>query len=113
MNEFEIILNGGYKGCCNIFPASQLRMFLKDWYSPKDKVTITIIDIERDYWESDELADYAFRKIGNECFPLVYLNNSLIAVSQFPDKSDLDEWLVKSPVITKESILLSGKNNEK
>jgi len=105
MKNIDIILKGGYKSCCSVYPASQLRLFLKDWFSPKDEVNLVIIDIEKDYWETDLLADFAFKSLGDACFPLVYLNDELISVSKFPEKTDLVGWMTKKPVLTEDKIL--------
>ena len=105
MNSFEIVLKGGLKGCCSVYPASMLRSFLKDWFKPEDGVSLKITDIELDYWESDDMADKAYKLLKESAFPLVYMNDILIVVSKFPDKEDLIEWIKKTPTLEEQSLL--------
>ncbi len=112
MNEVDVILKGGLKGCCSVYPASQLRVFTKDWFRKDEEIVMNLIDIEFDYWETDALADFAWQQMGEQCYPLVYLNDRLIAVGKFPDKEDVVKWIANSPVLNKEHILLLKANFE-
>ncbi len=96
MNELKIVLKGGLKGCCTQYTATQMKQYTQPWFEDIQDLNYTIIDIEEDYWESEPLADLAYKYFKDKIFPLTYYNNNLVLIGQFPEKAECLE-IFKAP----------------
>jgi len=72
---------------------------------------LTIKDVEEDFWESDELADYGYMQFGDKIFPLTYLNGNPVMAGFFPEKEAFWESIKNPSVVTKEEIDNVKNNN--
>lgn len=104
MNNFEIILKGGLKGCCSTYSAHDLKELTKIWFENQPDIQLMIKDVEDDYWESDEIAEYGFQQFGDRFFPLTYLNGKIVMAGFFPEKNNLLDSLENPSTITKKNI---------
>lgn len=105
MNKFLIVLDGGFKSCCATYPASQLMMFTKDWFNPKLEIEYKIIDITKDYWKSDILADLVHKHLKDKAFPLTYLNGKFIDFGKLPERDDCFKYIENKDFLTETKIL--------
>ncbi len=104
MNDFEIILKDGLKGCCSTYSARELNELTKVWFESNPDIRLNIKDIMEDEWETDEIAGYGFQQFGDRIFPLTYLNGKPVMAGFFPEKKDLLDSLQNPQYITKEDI---------
>ena len=105
MSEINVILKGGMQGCCSVYSASELRRLTKDWFPPQYNVQFNILDIQEDYWETDEIAEFAYRHLGDIAFPMVCIGKILVALGDFPDRDVLLEYVKNGKPVTKDVIL--------
>lgn len=104
MNDFEIILKDGLRGCCSTYRADELNELTKSWFENNANIRLIIKDIEENGWKTDAIAEYGIEQFGDRIFPLTYLNGKMVMAGFFPEKKNLLESLEKPQYITKEDI---------
>jgi disulfide oxidoreductase YuzD len=85
--KVKIVLNGGLRSCCSVYPREFVREIVKSWFSEKEE--IEVIDKKEGNYLPDELASLAERYFGEAIYPLVYIGETLIAIGNIPDKDTL------------------------
>lgn len=109
MKQLKIILKGGLKSCCSTYRAEELKEFTKHWFENSKEINFDILDIEEDYWASEPIADLAYKHFKDMIFPLVYIDDILVATGKFPERDECLQF-VNSPIpITENDILNAGK----
>ena len=115
MKDIKIILKGGLKTCCSSYSANDLYKFTKQWFKDLNNVNYSIIDITEKEWESNPLADFAYKHFKDSIFPLTFCDEQMVRIGRFPEQADIFE-ILKNPVpITEKDILLAVErmNTEK
>jgi|YelNatPaOPRAMG01_1025707.scaffolds.fasta_scaffold04272_8 disulfide oxidoreductase YuzD len=110
--NIKIILNGGLKTCCKSYSKEYIHDAVKSWLTEKD--ALEVIDVQEQAYELDELAAYAKQFFQENTFPIVYIDDRLIAIGQIPDKNSLFEVSAKLDdyQITREAIYKAAKEYE-
>ena len=105
MKQLKIILKGGLKSCCSTYNAEELKEFTKHWFENNEEINYDILDIEEEYWESEPMADFAYKHLKDTIFPLVYVNDKLVAIGNFPERDECMQFVASPDPITENDIL--------
>lgn len=110
--NIKIILNGGLKTCCKSYSKEYIHEAVKSWLTDKD--VLEVVDVREQAYKLDELAAYAKQFFQENTFPIVYIDDRLIAIGQIPDKNSLFEVSAKLDEyqITREAIYKAAKEYE-
>lgn len=84
--KIKVILNGGLKSCCKTYPTDMIRTALKSWFKGEQGIDTSVIDVQEENWTLDKLSSLAYRYFGDNIYPLVYLDDTLVAIGTLPDK---------------------------
>ena len=109
--NIQIILNGGMKTCCKTYSTDYIRKAVQSWLTEAD--SLEVIDIKETNYELEELASYAKTFFEDNLFPLVYVDGSLVAIGQIPDRGALYEigGILGEYHITKDAIYKAAVEN--
>lgn len=105
----QIILNGGMKTCCKTYSTDYIRKAVQSWLTEAD--SLDVIDIKETAYSFEELASYAKTFFEDNLFPLVYIDEKLVAIGQIPDREalyeiggNLDEYHITKEAIYKAAV---------
>jgi hypothetical protein len=109
--KVKIVLNGGLSSCCSSYPLEFVREVVKSWLKETDE--LQVIDKKEGNWTPDELASLAEEYFGDASYPLLYVNDTLAAIGDLPDRDTLTEMTTgqKNFGITQEDILEEAKRH--
>ncbi|PIU28891.1 MAG: hypothetical protein COT09_03630 [Candidatus Hydromicrobium americanum] len=85
--NIKIILNGGLKSCCSTYPPEYVREVVKGWLKETDEVEV--IDKQQGNWSPDDLVSVAEKYFGDSIYPLLYSEDTLVAIGNLPDRDTL------------------------
>lgn len=102
-NKIRVIFEGGFKSCCNVFSADQLKVFTNSWFDKYPDIDFDIIDIEYTPWKSEPMAEFAYKHLKKEAFPLTYCNDILVSLAHFPERDF--EHIKNTVPLTEDQIL--------
>ena len=86
--KIKIVLNGGLATCCSSYPAEFVRDIVKTWLTETDEVEV--IDKKEDKnFMPDSIVSLAEEYFGGAVYPVVYIDDVLVALGDIPDKDTL------------------------
>ena len=107
--KLKIILNGGLKSCCSTYPPEYIREVVKGWFKETDEVEV--IDKQQGNWNPDDLVSVAEKYFGDSIYPLLYSEDTLVAIGNLPDRDTLVKMATNQAKfgITEENIRKAAK----
>lgn len=108
--EILVILNGGLRSCCSVYPAEIVESALKIWAGKEHEVRV--IDRQKEGWEPGKLESLSIELFGEYAYPFIYADGRLITVGYMPDMNTFLEMLNSSELkeVTEEDIRSAAKN---
>lgn len=109
MKKLTIILNGGLKSCCSVYPPELVHEIVKDW--TEGMCNVTVIDAKKEDWSPDELASFAIKYFGEYAYPFTYIDDILINLGHFPTQGELRAVLLQEnrKEVSKQDIIEAAK----
>ena len=98
-----------------ILQSFRLERYLSPWVKDLNNINYSIIDIAEKEWESNPLADLAYKHFKDSIFPLTFCDKQIVRIGRFPEQADIFA-ILKNPVpITEKDILAAVErmNTEK
>jgi len=85
--KVTIVLNGGLKSCCSTYPPEYVHKVVEGWLRGIGEVEV--VDKQKEGWIPDSLASMATKYFGDDAYPLLYVGETLAAVSRLPEMDTL------------------------
>ena len=103
--KLTIVLNGGLKGCCSVYPVEFVDEVVKDWLA--GQYEHETIDAKKGEWRPDGLAELALKYFEEGAYPFIYVDGVLRMLGHFPEQRELLAMLLQGAgkPITREDIL--------
>jgi len=109
MKKLTIILNGGLKSCCSLYPSEMVKEIVGEW--TEGMCNLEVVDTKERKWNPDELASMAIKYFGEYAYPFIYIDDVLISIGYFPTQEELLELLLREEVkgVDKQDIIEAAK----
>ena len=85
--NLKIVLSGGLQSCCSAYPADFVEVVVNGWMN--GICDVEVVDVKTENWQPEELASLAMGHFDERIFPLVYLDDMLMAMGSLPAKEAL------------------------
>lgn len=89
--KITIILNGGLKTCCRTLPTEMVRTSMENWFKSDESIAIHVIDKTETDVKLDKLASQAVNSLGDNAYPMMFLDNVLMSVGKLPEYRNLHD----------------------
>jgi len=109
MKKLTIILNGGVKSCCSVYPPELVHEIVKDWTD--GMCNVTVIDAKKENWNPDEMTSFAIKYFGEYAYPFIYIDDILISLGHFPTQEELLALILQEnrKEVSKQDIIEAAK----
>jgi len=81
----NVILHGGLKSCCQTLPTDMVRISMEKWFKSDENIDIHVIDKTESDVTLDKLASLAVNTLGDNAYPMIFLDNVLMSVGKLPE----------------------------
>ncbi len=111
--RITVVLNGGLRSCCSVYPPEFIEEALKMWAGKGHEVQV--IDRQKEEWEPGKLESLCIEHFGEDAYPFIYSDGKLITVGYMPDMNTFLEILSAEGLkeVTEKDILEAAKRYEK
>ncbi|MDZ7723393.1 MAG: hypothetical protein U5R06_11460 [candidate division KSB1 bacterium] len=86
-----VLLNGGLKTCCKTLPTDMVRISLENWFKSDKNIEMNVIDKTESDVKFDKLASLAVNALGDNAYPMIFLDNVLMSVGKLPEYRTLHD----------------------
>jgi len=88
--KIKVILNKGLKTCCKTYPSDMVRNAMNSWFKEDKDTEIEVIETNI---QLEPLASLAEQHFGDRIYPLIYINDKLVAIGTLPDFQTLHDMI--------------------